>query len=206
MHPGAQPAAVPAGKLPTASGPRPGTVKLAAIGDSVMLGAAPELKSRLGNSAYIDAVKSRHFGEGTQRVHELRKEHRLGRVLVFHLGNNGPVKREEVDALMNEAKGLQKVLLVNVRVDRDWQDEVNVTLKDAAKRYKTIKLVDWYGTSQGHRDWFYSDSTHVNRTGADAYSKLIASSVPPPPPPPTPKPTPKPSPTPTPLLPKLPGG
>ena len=202
----AQPASAPR-PFYVPSGPPPGSVAVAAIGDSVMLGAVPQLKARLGSNSYIDAQKSRQFDAGVAVAHSLREQHRLGRAVIIHLGTNGPIKPSDIDAMMRELKGVPFVKFVTIRVDRGWQDSVNATLHDAAKRYKTVGIVDWYSYSNGHRDWFQSDGTHLRSTGAVAYAKLLGGSLPPPAP--TPKPTPKPTakptpkPTPKPLLPPL---
>ena len=73
--------------------PAPVTV----VGDSVMVGAAPALHDRLGAKGFIDARVSRQFDDGTKVVHDLRAQGRLGRVVIVHLGNNGPVKASDVD-------------------------------------------------------------------------------------------------------------
>ncbi len=198
----AQPAAVPR-PINVPRGPAPGSVTVTAVGDSVMLGAVPSLKARLGSKSYIDAAKSRQFRAGTEVVHKLHAEGRLGRVVVIHLGNNGPVKPSELDAMMRELKAVAFVKFLTVRVDRGWQDSVNATFREAAKKYKHLSLIDWYAYSNGHRDWFQSDGTHLRRAGADAYAKLIGGSLPPPPTPSPKPPTPKPKPTPTPLLPVI---
>ncbi len=179
---------------------KPGSISVTALGDSVMVGAAPALRSKLGSSGYIDAAKNRRFSEAATIAAELRKQGRLGRIVIVHLGNNGPVKDGEVEHLLREVQGVQKVLLVTVRVNRGWQNSVNDTLRAAHARHKTtIKMVDWFAYSEGHPDWFHSDGTHLRSSGADAYSQLLTGSIPPPPTPkPTPKPKPKPKPTPTP--------
>ncbi|MEA2647023.1 MAG: hypothetical protein QOE92_2106, partial [Chloroflexota bacterium] len=38
--------------------------------------------------------------------------------------------------------------------------------------------VDWYGYSEGHAEWFWSDGTHLRPEGAAAYAALIAGSIP----------------------------
>ncbi len=202
----AQPASAPK-PFYVPKGPPPGSVAVTAIGDSVMLGAVPQLKARLGSSSYIDAQKSRQFDQGVALARSLRQQHRLGRVVIVHLGTNGPIKAKDVDAMMHELQGVAFVKFVTIRVDRGWQDSVNATLRDGAHRYRTVGIVDWYSYSNGHRDWFQSDGTHLRSSGAQAYAKLIGGSLPPPAPTPKPtaKPTPKPTPKPTktPLLPPL---
>ncbi|MEX2392858.1 MAG: acyltransferase family protein, partial [Actinomycetota bacterium] len=186
------------GKVPTAGGPKKGTVKLTAVGDSVMLGAAARMKSRFGKEGYVDAVKNRRFSDAVDVIKKIRKKKRLADILIVHLGNNGVAKKKEVDAIMKEAKDVDHVLFVTIRVNRGWQDGNNEVIKDADKRFKNASLVNWYRTSKGHDDWFYSDSTHMNSKGAEAYTKLIAASLPKPEPEKTATPKPKAKPTPTP--------
>jgi hypothetical protein len=179
----AAPARAPAPK-PTLSPPPPGSVPVTAIGDSVMVAAAGELQRRLGGSGYIDAKQNRYFSQAAPIIHDLRARGALGRVVLIHLGNNGPVSNGDVDAVMNELNGVPNVLLVTVRVDRSWQDEVNQTLRSAAARYPTVQIVDWYSYSAGHGDWFQADGTHFRTSsgpGANAYADLLVGSIPPPP-------------------------
>ena len=176
-------------------------VSTSAIGDSVMLGAAGPLHDQLGSSSYIDAKKNRQYRDATAVARDMRVKGRLGHVVVVHLGNNGPAKRADIDAVLNYLRDARRVLLVTVRVDKGWQASVNDTLRAAAKGRSQVRIVDWYGYSGGHADWFWSDGTHLRPAGAREYAKLIASSVPPEPKP-TPAPTPSPTPTPG-LLPPL---
>jgi len=150
----------------------------------VMLGAADELHKRLGSSGYIDAKLNRYFSQAAPIIHDLRAKGALGRVVIIHLGNNGPVSDGDVDAVMRELDGVPNVLLATVRVDRSWQNEVNQTLRSAAARYPTVQIVDWYAYSAGHSDWFQSDGTHFRTSsgpGAKGYADLLAGSIPPPP-------------------------
>jgi peptidoglycan/LPS O-acetylase OafA/YrhL len=171
---------------PHLSAPAPGSVPVTAIGDSVMLGAANALQARLGSSGHIDARVGRQFDEGIKIAHDLRVQGRLGRVAVIHLGNNGPVRASQVDAMMRELDPVATVLLVTVRVDASWQNSVNQTFHDAEHRFGKLKVVDWYAYSAGHGEWFWSDHTHLRPAGASAYADLVAGSIPPPPPPPPP--------------------
>jgi len=177
------PAAAPAPK-PKLSLPPPGSVPVTAIGDSVMVAAADELHRRLGPSGYIDAKQNRYFSQAAPIIRDLRAHGALGRVVIIHLGNNGPVSHGDVDAVMGELNGVPNVLLVTVRVNASWQNSVNQTLRDAAARYPTVQLVDWYAYSAGHGDWFQGDGTHFRTSsgpGANAYADLLVGSIPPPP-------------------------
>jgi len=57
--------------------------------------------------------------------------------------------------------GVPNILLVNVRVPREWEAEVNSELNAAVARHPGVKLVDWFGYSAPHGDWFESDHTHL---------------------------------------------
>jgi hypothetical protein len=154
-----------------------------------MVAAAGELRERLGASGYIDAKQNRYFRDVAPIIAQLRAQGALGRVVVVHAGNNGPITPGEVDAVMREAAGTQAVLLVTVRVNKSWQNSVNQILREAPARWPTAQVVDWYGHSAGHGDWFQGDGTHFRTSsgpGANAYADLIAGSIPPPPPPPPP--------------------
>lgn len=172
--PAPPPAAVPA----PPPGPPPGTVTVGAVGDSVMLGAAPQLQARFGATGFIDAKVGRQFSQGVDVVRQLREQGRLGEVAVVHLGTNGPPRDRDLDAMMKELAAVPHVLLVTVRMPRDWEAATNATLHAAAERHPTIQLVDWHGYSNGHPDWFASDGVHVNARGAQAYADLIGGALP----------------------------
>jgi len=169
--------------------PPPPPFPVVAIGDSVMVGAAPALQARLGPGIFIDAAVGRQFSEGAAIVRRLREQGRLGRVVIVHLGDNGPFSTAEMDSLMAELDQVPTVLFVNVRVSRAWQAEVNQALAAAAPRYPKMRLVDWFAFSAPHGEWMASDGTHTNTHGAAAFADLLAGSIPPPPPPPPPAPT-----------------
>ena len=182
--PGPEPGPGPTPATPPvpAAAPAPTGVAVTAIGDSVMVSAAGALRARLGPSGYIDAVNRRQFSDAVDIARAMREQGLLGKVVIVHLGNNGPVRGSHVDALMAELAGVPSVLLVNVRVNGFWQDSVNQTFADAARRHPAIRLVDWHHHSDGHPDWFQSDGTHFKATsgpGAHAYADLLAGSVPP---------------------------
>jgi lysophospholipase L1-like esterase len=148
-----------------------------------MVGAAPALQARLGSTGYIDAHIGRQFGDAIQIIKTYRDNGRLGRAVVVHLGDNGPVRPTDIDALINELSGVPNVLLVNVRVPREWQAEVNSELNAAVARHPGVKLVDWFGFSAPHGDWFESDHTHLKEAGMAAFADMIVGAIPPPPPP-----------------------
>ena len=155
----------------------PGSVPITAIGDSVMLGAAPALQARFGPTGYIDAKVNRQFSAGIDVAKALAQQGKLGPMVVIDLGNNGPFQPADMDNMMRLVPPNDRVLLVTVRVDVPWQGSVNQALHASAARYPSVKLVDWFAYSQDHPEWFWSDGTHLRPEGADAYADLIAGSM-----------------------------
>jgi hypothetical protein len=169
-----QPGPQPAG----AERPAPPAVrragKVLAVGDSVMLGASPALQRALGSRAVIDAAVSRQFAVGAgiidQGLVRLKPD-----TVVVHLGNNGYVPFDELEALMKRLRGTQRVVLVNVRVPLQWQDSVNDALDYAASRYDNTVLVDWNEVSD--RPGLLADGAHMTTEGARLYARAIARAV-----------------------------
>jgi hypothetical protein len=161
----------------------PPPIPIIAIGDSVMVGAAPAMQARLGSSGFVDAHVGRQYADGVRVAEFYRVRGRIGRAVVVHLGDNGAITPGQVDDMLRELAGVPSVLFVNVRVTQPWQGEVNQTLADAVARHPGVKLVDWFNFSAPHGEWFASDRTHLTETGSAAFADLIVSSIPPPPPP-----------------------
>ena len=148
-----------------------------AIGDSVMLGAAPELKRVLGDDSYVDAHVGRQFKEAVAMVDWLIGSGKLGPLVILHLGNNGTVSADTVDQVLDRLGNVPKVIVVNVRVDRDWQDSVNATLAARVPVHRNAVLLDWFTASADHPEYFYDDGTHLRPAGAAAYAAFIQSAM-----------------------------
>jgi peptidoglycan/LPS O-acetylase OafA/YrhL len=157
--------------------PPPGTLPITAIGDSVMLGAAPALQARFGSTGYIDAKVNRQFSAGIDVARTLEQQGKLGQVMVVDLGNNGPIRQADMDNMMKLVPQGVEVMLVTVRVDAPWQGAVNQALMDTKAHYPAVKVADWFAYSQNHPEWFWSDGTHLRPEGANAYAELIAGSL-----------------------------
>ena len=161
--------------MPTTAPVHPiGTI---AVGDSVMLGAAPQLKAVLGDDSYIDAHVGRQFKEAVSMVDAWAAGGQLGNTVIIHLGNNGTVDADTVDAVLDRLGDVPRVLVVNVRVDRPWQDSVDAILAARVPAHKNAALVDWYAASDGHPEYFYDDQTHLRPAGAQAYAAMIKAAL-----------------------------
>jgi hypothetical protein len=149
----------------------PGSVL--AIGDSVMVRAAPDLAVR---GVAVDAKTSRQFTSAVPLVSLLAAAGRLPQTVVVHLGTNGSFSMGTCDALV-AAVGPRTLVFVNVNLNgrRSWEGAVNVTLAACTARHH-LRLVDWKSYSTG-RPWFADDHIHLTANGAIAYADLIRANI-----------------------------
>jgi hypothetical protein len=165
---GTLPATSPSTSVPPVSGP------FTAIGDSIMLDIQPELTVALPGVT-VDGLVSRQFEAGIGVVQADRAAGTLGRVLVVELGTNGAVTPADVDALMQAARGVTRVVFVNVNVPRYWAAGDNAVLAAGVARYPGLAvLADWYTLSAPHPEWFTADQVHLDPAGSTALAALIA--------------------------------
>jgi hypothetical protein len=146
---------------------RPGRL---GIGDSVMLGAKQQLRAR--GFRVVDAIVSRQFYRAPALVKYWRRQGRLPKDVVIHLGNNGTVHLTDCYRAVRAA-GRRKVFLVNLKVPRSWRAADNHILHHCAKHFRNAYLIDWYGHSRTHPGWFASDGYHLTGSGAIAYATFI---------------------------------
>lgn len=150
------------------------------IGDSVMLGAAHDLRNVLPN-VYIDAQVSRYVGAGIDIAKQLDAEGQLGDIVLIGLGTNGPITdyyEPETKALVEYLGPNRKIFWINVYgPDLEWQDPNNRYLEELAKKHSNITIIDWYGAVSQHSEWLSDDGVHPNDLGVEEYAKLIRTSI-----------------------------
>ena len=155
--------------------PVPVATHVTAVGDSVMLGAAQALVDTIGpDKILVDAEESRQFSAGVDKLQEYRDTGQLGDEVVVQLGTNGTVNPEEFDRMMGVLKGVKRVVIVNAKVPRPWEDQVNEVLANGVKANKNAVLVDWHNIAADHPDFFWDDGIHLRPEGATYYAQLIA--------------------------------
>jgi peptidoglycan/LPS O-acetylase OafA/YrhL len=152
---------------PTSAAPPPKGPTLA-VGASVMLAAAPEL----GRHARVDAEIGRQADDIIVRLRAYRDAGELPERVIVQLGENGPVTGSELAQMRQVLDGVGRVVLVNVRVPRDWNDSVNKTLEKTVARWPEARLADWYDASD-KRDLLYDDATHPRPAGQEVYTRIV---------------------------------
>jgi peptidoglycan/LPS O-acetylase OafA/YrhL len=162
--------AVASTDAPTPTGP------VTAIGDSVMVGAAGELEQNIGNVA-IDAEVGRQAAAVIDILRQRRASGQLGDVVIIHIGNNGTVTDEQFDEMMQELKDVRKVIVVNVKVPRSWEQVNNGVIAAGVQRYPKAILIDWHAASVDRPELFAEDGYHLQPEGQRVYADLIAAGL-----------------------------
>ena len=144
-----------------------------AIGDSVMLGAKPQLSAR---GFVVNVKKSRQFSEAVHIVKQKKTNGLLRRKIVIHLGTNGVlIQPSDCDTISRVAGRHRRVFLVTVTGPTKYpkiRKAQNVRMHACADRHANTKLIDWYAYSRGHGAWFY-DGMHLTPKGRRAYAALL---------------------------------
>lgn len=146
------------------------------IGDSVMINVTPVLQERLPGIV-VDAQLGRQMLQAQAVIEGLRKEGKLGKIVVLELGTNGPFSEKQLREILDSLSGSSEILLINTRVPKPWETEVNETLKKVAENYPRIRLIDWHVASSGHKEYLYADGVHLNQSGVEAYGKMLTEAL-----------------------------
>jgi hypothetical protein len=148
-----------------------------AIGDSVMLDAAPDLQADIPGID-VEAEVSRQWDEGVELVQELKADRTLGSIVVIDLGTNGPVDPDQFEQMMSALAGASVVVFVTVHLPSyySWSESVNATLEQGVPMYHSARLADFNALADENPEWFGSDGVHmpIGGTGAQAMARLIA--------------------------------
>lgn len=151
-------------------------LELTAFGDSVMLDVATYLKE-LYPSVVVDGDVGRQLYASEPYIEELKNRDLLKDNVLIGLGTNGSFSESQFDSIMRALED-RKVYWVNVYVPiKRWQNDVNTLLEQMNKKYDNMTLIDWYGYSNGHTDWFYDDQVHPNLEGIKHYVHFVSQSL-----------------------------
>ena len=147
---------------------------VSSIGDSVLLGSVPQLDQTIGNLTVVDAQVGLQVSAAIDILRYRRDMGQLREVVVVHLGNNGTFTAEQFDEIMRVLTGVRRVVFVNVKVPRPWEQPNNAVLADGVQRYPNAVLVDWYSASVNRPELFAEDGFHLQISGQRVYANLIA--------------------------------
>jgi peptidoglycan/LPS O-acetylase OafA/YrhL len=179
-HHGAPPAGKGPGPAPggptTTTAPPPPGAGITAVGDSVMVDAAPYLEQLLPGIS-IDAQVGQQLTQVQAAVGQLKAEGAVGNRLVIELGTNGPYSAAQLQALVDSFGPMHRIVFVNTRVPRPWELQVNSTISSVAATLPNAVVVNWFADSATTPQYFYPDEVHLNPTGARYYAGLIVQAL-----------------------------
>jgi hypothetical protein len=152
--------------------------RVTAVGDSVMLDYQDPLTTSIPG-INVNAAVSRQWSDGETILETLKADGQLGANVIVALGTNGPITDTDFDNMMSILSGASRVVIVNVHVDRPWQDPNNAVLANGAARYPNVVVADWATLAAQNPQWFGEDGTHlaIDGPGADALASLVASTL-----------------------------
>jgi len=145
-----------------------------AIGDSVMLDAAPNLRALVPGIA-IDAVVSRPVGVGVGELQRLAASGALGARVVIHLGTNGGFSSAQLSQIVGLAAGRPLVLLTNHCPYCSWVAGNNATIHAGCTAARHCTVADWNALADANPEWFGRDGVHmpIGGAGGEAYAEMV---------------------------------
>jgi peptidoglycan/LPS O-acetylase OafA/YrhL len=140
-------------------------------GDSVILGIRHELEF----SHPIALINARVGRQAPELLEVMRHDGPLvpNSPVVFDLGNNNALSREQVIAIFEAVKAAPLRIVVNTAVPRPWRQANNELLNEIAALYPNTVVVRWDQISEGHPEYFAPDGIHLVPAGARAYVAAI---------------------------------
>ncbi len=147
-----------------------------AIGDSVILDAAPFLEKQFPGIV-IDGKVGRQMSQAKDVLNDLRAQGKLGHKIIIELGTNGVFNRSQLHSLLASLQDSRQIYLITTRVPRGWQNTVNDNLREIAGEFQNVRLIDWYSASENRNDLFYDDGVHLKPEGAQYYASVLIDAI-----------------------------
>jgi hypothetical protein len=145
-----------------------------AIGESVMVGAADDLR---GAGVFVDARENRGPEGVKNTVIKLRDAGDLGEAseLVIQVGTNAPMSQGELDAIMAELPDdVGPVWFMTLHAAVQWIPANNELIRNMPNLYPGVQIIDW-DTAAAEVE-LCEDDIHISCNGplpAIQYSNLI---------------------------------
>jgi hypothetical protein len=147
-----------------------------AIGDSTMLLALYDL-ARRGFDA--NAHGCRQFPEALRLLDSLKRTGRLPHMVVIALGADGGISHAEIGQALGLLCCRRLLVLVTPRELGGGSGADAVTVRQEERKHRgRARLLDWVKYSRGRGYWFQPDGLHLTTSGALAFTRLLAQSLP----------------------------
>ncbi len=149
-------------------------LSIVCIGDSVMLGAVPNLNKQFPNG-YFDAKISRTDYVVNDILVDLKNKKMLGNPIILNFGANGDCRNNKCKEQLMKTAGDRDVFWLTVTNDKDVH--FNGRIREFAKNYPNLHIIDWESISKGHTEYFYKDGIHLTEPGRKAYVKAVYDAI-----------------------------
>ncbi|MDM5299945.1 acyltransferase family protein [Bacillus pumilus] len=146
-----------------------------AIGDSVMLDIASNLE-KVYQQITIDAKVGRQMSEAIRIAPQYASFNRKDAVIIIELGTNGFFTEASMTSFIQHFPNAH-IFLVNTKVPRSWEDDVNRVMQRVANQYSNVTLVDWHSAASGQPAYFHADGVHLTTKGSDILTQLITAAI-----------------------------
>ena len=156
----------------TAGGP----IRITAVGDSVMLGAAYQLASDIAGID-LDAAVGRQVSEAIAVLRQRKASGQLGDIVLLHIGNNGTFTDAQFDEIVEIAGAGRRIIFLNLKVPRAWEEPNNAVITNGVARHGQAVMVDWRTAIAEHPEVLWTDDTHLRPEGALYYVQIVAAHV-----------------------------
>jgi hypothetical protein len=149
---------------------------LVVYGDSVPLGAIPQLSGMFGSV-------TNHAAEGMQASDSLSQMTQNGQagkldgtVVLLHTGDNGVIPPDQLQQALKAAANARRVIVATPHVPKSWQDHNVTIVKNTVPEFSNAAVLDWDRDMDdgSHTGWVYSDGIHLTPPGRVAYEHLVA--------------------------------
>ncbi len=145
-------------------------------GDSVILGIRNEIQARNP----IALINARVGRQATELLEVIQKDSSavIGSPIVFNLGNNNALTREQVVTIFEAVKTAPIRIVINTAVPRPWKEINNALIDEIASGYPNTYVIRWDQISMGHPEYFAPDGIHLVPAGVRAYVAAIEEFLP----------------------------
>lgn len=142
-----------------------------AVGESVMLGAKPNLDAReIRTVAAVAADWKLILGE----LQQAKSQFHITNGVVLQLGTNGSVTREQYEAILAEVSDLPRVVVMTVAGPHPWIQGNNEIIRSLPQTHPNVVVLDWEARSAEVADHLASDGIHLRDDVAKTfYTNLI---------------------------------
>lgn len=167
--------------LQVGDGDLPSGEAMTAIGDSVMLFSANEIRSAFPG-IYLDAKSARTFSTGMEIVSGMASSGELRPWVLLGLASNSTIDEDGLDQARSTLGDDRMMLLVGAHgpaAKYPRYPEMNKLLKDyAASHSGNTIFVDWDAAISQHPDLLYDDGVHAQESaGGKVYAQAVADAI-----------------------------